>query len=124
MKEPAVKIDVARKPTPNRCPGVFCFHWCEAGDFVAPGLSESLASALPRLRVVEQSRCGNTLSHCTRLDGLSGKGDAYEPNEPCLASHGMPWFFFIARPNGLEPDRRDQYIRESEALWGAKHWLD
>lgn len=117
-------VDIARKPASNRCPGKFCFHWRTAGTMAAEGLSESLSTALAKARVVEQTGCGYTLGRCARLDGLSGGGDAYEPHEPCLAHHGLPWFFFIPRPENLLLDVREQYIRESEGLWGPKHWLD
>lgn len=119
-----MKWDLTRKPVANRCPGRFCIHWRERGGTVAPGPSDTLEAALARLGVVGRSGCGYAFGRCARLDGLSAVGDAYEPNEAALAANRLPWFFFIARPQSLVPELREKYVRESEALWGARHWLD
>ena len=113
-----------RKPPPTLCPGAFCFHWREAGSLVAPGLWGSLDEALRNLQPVERSGCGWRLSRCKRLDPLEGNWDAYEPHEPLLEEHGLPWFYFVPGPHKLAEESREAYVRESEALWGPRHWQD
>lgn len=97
----------SKKPPANRCPGPFCFCWRSAGSFVAPGLYSSLDEALQHLEPVEWGRCGWRLSRCTRLDPEGGDGDAYEPHEPLLEEHGLPWFYFIPAPHRLAEEARE-----------------
>lgn len=67
--------------------------------------------------------CRNPFGRCSRLDPDTGDGDYYEPHEPNLEEAGLPWFHFIAAPIDIVDNLRDQYIEESEALWGKEHWL-
>ena len=44
--------------------------------------------------------------------------DYYEPCEPYLAKHGLPWFYFIASEKNLVDELQEDYLRESKELWG------
>ena len=59
---------------------------------------------------------------CSRLCNEPGTYDWYEPHEPHLERDGFPWFYFIPTPDKLTEECREEYIRESEKLWGKEHW--
>jgi hypothetical protein len=64
----------------------------------------------------------DALLACARADAANGDGDYYEPHEPRLAESGLPWFYFITVSMNLLDDLKEVYIRDSERLWGARHW--
>jgi hypothetical protein len=35
---------------------------------------------------------------------------------------GLPWFYFMAGSQHVTDEMRDDYLRESELLWGRQHW--
>jgi hypothetical protein len=111
------------KPNPMLCPQRFCFHWREAGTKEASGLYPDLEQALDAAQPVTESGCGYPFGECVRLRGRPDAPDGYEPNEPELEQAGLPWFYFIASREEVADEMREQYIRESEALWGPRHWL-
>lgn len=61
---------------------------------------------------------------CTRLDAEHGDNDWYESHDPNLRAAGLPWFYFYPSPSKLVSGFREEYIRESEALWGEGHWRE
>ena len=92
------------KPDAAQCPQCFCFFW---------GASEPRAAP----------RCLCSHGVCTRLDHARGDHDWYEPHESELEEAGLPWFYFVPSPEILVGELRDDYIAESQVLWGEKHWL-
>lgn len=108
-----------RKPPAGVCPKDYCFHWLPAGSRFAPGVHDSLEEAFSRVQPVLTDQCGCTLGRCVRLDPVNGDGDWYEPCEPRLHQDGLPWFYFIPDSRKVVEELRDDYIRESEALWGT-----
>ncbi|HVK16522.1 MAG TPA: hypothetical protein VM533_06205 [Fimbriiglobus sp.] len=62
--------------------------------------------------------CACGFGVCTRLDPVAGDHDWYEPCEPALERDGLPWFYFIPSVDKLAPEFHEQYLRESQALWG------
>jgi hypothetical protein len=34
----------------------------------------------------------------------------------------LPWFYFVPNPSKVSEDMVDEYIRESEKLWGKDHY--
>ncbi len=111
--------DRAVKPPADVCPQQFCFEWLEAGSWSAPGLYANLETALEATVKIENGACGCTSGRCSRIDPQSTQ-DCYEPHEPCLEAAGLPWFFFIPDADKLVEELRDDYIAESQALWGVK----
>ena len=116
------QYDPTQKPPAHICPQHFCFFWQERGDFAAPGLYPSLADALRDMHEIERSACGCSFGRCVRDPDGSGPIDWYEPCEPALAQAALPWFYFTPGPHKLIPELHDQYITESELLWGSRHW--
>ncbi len=114
--------DPRQKPDPRQCPGSFCFHWLPRGTSFASGMHEHLEAALAKARSVETERCACPSGSCTRLDPFKGDDDRYEPHERNLARQGLPWFHFVPGPDLLVPELREEYIRNSERLWGSRHW--
>jgi hypothetical protein len=115
-------FDLHRKPPAHLCPNRYCFFWSVTGSLRAGGLYANLDEALERLEPVAQSGCRCALGLCLRADGANGDRDYYEPHEPRLAESGLPWFYFITTPMSLIDDLKEVYIRDSEQLWGARHW--
>ena len=115
-------FDLLRKPPALLCPQWHCFFWSEAGEWAADGLYAGLDEALERSEPVAQSGCRCALGLCLRADAVNGDRDYYEPHEPRLAEDGLPWFYFITNPMSLIDDLKEVYIRDSEQLWGARHW--
>jgi hypothetical protein len=95
--------DPGRKPPRGRCPERFCFHWDDPDE------------AHP------QGACGSPFGVCSRANP-SATTDWYEPHEPRLERSRLPWFYFVSDPASLTPEAREAYVRESEALWGPRHW--
>lgn len=87
------------KPDPMQCPGRFCFNGHPTRG------------------------CMNPFGSCSREHSFGGDTDWYEPCEPELCKAGLPWFYYIPSTKTLRRDFHEEYIRESEALWGEKHWL-
>src|SRR5262245_52812435 len=110
------------KPSPTECPKEFCFFWVKRGSRFAKGLDNDLEEALNHAALMQGDQCGCSFGICRRLDPINGNKDWYEPNEVKLEEAGLPWFYFISGPEKLVAELRDKYIRESELLWGIKHW--
>lgn len=87
--------DKNKKPPENICPSVFCFLWSESN-----------------------SKCRETFGKCRRATGNNNDADYYEPCEPKLDKHGLPWFYFIASEKNLVDELQEDYLRESKKLWG------
>lgn len=86
--------DMNKKPPVNVCPKMFCFLWSET-----------------------DSKCRETFGVCNRCVPNKENKDWYEPCEPELKRHGLPWFYFILNPDKLVDELREEYIRESTKLW-------
>ncbi len=106
------------KPPAEQCPEEFCFHWAPKGAFVAPGLHSSLAQAMKAAMPVGEGQCVCSFGLCKRLYPDPGSHDWYEPHEPNLERHGLPWFYFIPTSEKLVEESREEYVRESRRLWG------
>jgi len=117
-------LKMHRKPNSRICPQEFCFNFVERGTFNSSGLFRSLNVALKHLRFATRDFCGFELGQCRRISFNPNDKDYYEPNEPFLMKLGLPWFFFIPSPEKLIDKMRDEYIRESESLWGKNHWIN
>jgi hypothetical protein len=115
-------FDLLRKPPALLCPQRYCFFWSAPGERAADGLYANLDEALERSEPITQSGCRCALGLCLRADTTNGEGDYYEPHEPRLAEDSLPWFYFITTPMKLIDDLKEVYIRDSEQLWGARHW--
>jgi hypothetical protein len=114
--------DRFEKPPVDVCPQAYCFHWLSAGDWFAPGYYESREVAFRNLQSIVTGGCGCSFGCCTRLDANRGDHDWYEPHEARLLQDGLPWFYFIPDPQHVTDEMRDDYLRESEQLWGRNHW--
>lgn len=117
--------DKHTKPPADVCPGKYCFQWVPPGG--AADMSgryyRSLQKALDRSDdFVEFPRggCSCSFGVCTRLDPVAGDQDWYEPCEPELERDGLPWFYFIPSGDKLSLEFREQYIRDSQSLWGEQ----
>jgi hypothetical protein len=110
------------KPDALICPREYCFHWVAPGGDFAPGLSDDLDSALGRAVPSDTGRCSCTFGACVRSEPAGQNRDWYEPHEPNLLAAGLPWFYFIPDPYGIVSRLRKRYVRESELLWGKRHW--
>jgi hypothetical protein len=87
--------DKNSKPLANVCPEKFCFFWNEEGF------------------------CRRTFGECFRDTGDVTDKDWYEPCEPELELHGLPWFYFIPSGDRFSGEAKDKYLRESAKLWGT-----
>jgi|SRR5688572_17544129 len=110
------------KPSPAECPRRFCFFWLEKGSRFAEGLYDSLQKAIKHAAFMQDDLCGCTFGVCKRLDPVNGKKDWHEPNDLELEKAGLPLFYFIAAPESVDIESREEYIRDSETLWGEEHW--
>ncbi|MDR0248708.1 MAG: hypothetical protein LBI44_03480 [Oscillospiraceae bacterium] len=90
--------DINKKPSASICPKAFCFLWSEEGR-----------------------GCDEAFGECRRATAKHADADYYEPCEPELEKHGLPWFYFIAGANELTGERRGEYLRETEKLWGISN---
>ncbi len=106
------------KPPADECPEEFCFNWAPEGSKVAIGVYSSLAESMKDLVPVSEGTCVCPFGFCRRLYPHPSLGDYYEPHEPKLERHGLPWFYFIPSADGLREELREEYIRESRRLWG------
>jgi hypothetical protein len=105
--------DPKDKPDPKVCPREFCFMW---------QLGIPLSAKTPKPASVEEG-CGCPAPIiCTRLDAARSGRDYYEDHGPNLERAGLPWFYFYPTPLKLAKRVRQEYIAESEALWGERHW--
>ncbi|MCL1816869.1 MAG: hypothetical protein FWG43_04630 [Clostridiales bacterium] len=91
-----MKWDKNSKPSEDICPEIFCFFWSELDH-----------------------KCRDTFGKCRRLTLKAFDYDWYEPCEPELEKHDLPWFFFIANENGLVNERKNEYIKDSKKLWNT-----
>lgn len=89
-----MKWDKHKKPPEYICPEVFCFFWSESSN-----------------------KCKETFGKCRRSTAKQIYRDWYEPCEPELESHSLPWFYFIPSVENLVDERKDDYLRESKRLW-------
>ena len=64
--------------------------------------------------------CGCWLGRCSRDKLGAGECDKYEPHELTLEQDGLPWFYFIASADHLASEFREEFLKESKALWGDK----
>lgn len=55
---------------------------------------------------------------CKRHTTNIGDKDWNEPCEPILKKYQLPWFYFITNADKLVEELREEYIRESNQLWG------
>ena len=110
------------KPDQTQCPSQYCYIWAEKGSRLADGLYDNLEDALKDAAFVQDDLCGCTFGVCKRLDPINGDRDWYEPNEYKLTEAGLPWFYFISTPESVDIEMREEYIRDSERLWGTEHW--
>jgi hypothetical protein len=62
--------------------------------------------------------CACPFGRCTRLDAVTGDADFYESHGLNLARTGLPWFYFNTLEN-LQDEFHEQFLRESEQLWGS-----
>jgi hypothetical protein len=106
--------DPQQKPPGSICPKRYCLCWIDKGDLHRTPEGTFVAS--------EQERCGCLFGKCTRLYPEDGDADWYEPCEPYLEKDGLPWFYFIPNPAVVVDEVREEYTRQSEALWGKEHW--
>ena len=90
------KWDKFKKPPENICPQKFCFMWS-----------------------VDGSKCRETFGLCIRLVPDKSNTDWYEPCEPELEKHGLPWFYFIPNAYRLVVELKEDYIRQSSELWNV-----
>jgi hypothetical protein len=89
------KWNINKKPPEDICPKRFCFLWSE-----------------------EDNICDEAFGICRRAEPEKSDKDLYEPCEPELDKHGLPWFYFIPNSNKLVRELREEYIKESKKLWG------
>jgi len=123
--------DSHEKPSEIVCPQEYCFNWVEIGDRIVTdgengqtcgSIEEALAK--PNFKRVVNSGCNCRDGTCARLSGVKSDTDWYEPSEPALKAEKLPWFFFIPGPSFIVEESREEYISQSEALWGEGHWLN
>ncbi len=107
-----MQYDPKEKPDPNICPRRFCFMW---------QMARLVSAKTPQPASVAQG-CRCPFGLCTRLDREQGDRDWYESHDPNLREAGLPWFYFYPSPAILVPGVHEEYIRQSEALWGEGHW--
>lgn len=114
--------DKHTKPPADVCPQGYCFFWMPAGGRadISRRLYDSVEDALAHGDWVEfpEGGCNCRWGVCRRFDPVGGDRDWYEPCEPHLERDGLPWFYFVPTVDKLTPDLRDEYLRESQKLWG------
>lgn len=92
----STKWNVNIKPDEFICPENFCFHWSE-----------------------DKQKCDESLGKCYRCyPNDADCKDLYEPCEPEMEKHNLPWLYFIPNPNKLPVELREEYIIESTKLLG------
>ncbi len=106
------------KPPADECPEECCFNWAPEGSEVALGVYSNVAESLKALVPVSEGMCIWSFGLCRRLYPHPSLRDYYEPDEPELERHGLPWFYFIRSQDRVAAERREEYIRESKRLWG------
>jgi len=85
------------KPDVNKCPKEFCFNWDEGNG-----------------------KCGEDMPTCYRAVQNKINEDYYEPCNPELKKHDLPWFYFIPNAEMLDEEDKEEYLRESTRLWGKQ----
>jgi hypothetical protein len=115
--------DKEKRPPPDICPREFCFHWVVPGGFASPpgktyrSRQEMLEDSV-NWPMWPDGGCACPFGRCTRLDGVTGDADFYESHGPNLERAGLPWFYFNTLEN-LRAEFHQQFLRESEQLWGS-----
>ncbi len=94
MSDKLSSWNIHNKPHKTVCPKSFCFLWSEVDN-----------------------KCRATLGICSRNIPDENNKDWYEPCEPELEKHGLPWFYFIPDANHLVDELREEYKRESNKIW-------
>lgn len=115
--------DKHKKPPVDVCPEQYSFHWVPPGGLadMSGRLHNSIEEALARRDSwveVPDGGCVCRFGVCTRLDPVAGDHDWYETCEPELERDGLPWFYFIPSVEKVDSESREEYLRESQALWG------
>lgn len=103
------------KPPAGVCPQDFCFFWCHRSD------GSGYCSHTGRWLLPSGESKPDL---CIRLDPIHGTDDYYEPHEPNLEEHGLPWFYFYPDAHMIVDDLKEAYRRESEELWGTPNLGD
>jgi hypothetical protein len=67
--------------------------------------------------VWSEGGCACSFGRCIRLDQANGQADFYVSHDWNLDRAGLPWFYFTTLEN-LRPEFHEQFLRESEQLWG------
>lgn len=88
------KWDKFKKPPENICPQKFCFIWSE-----------------------DDKKCRETFGLCKRHAPDKSHDDWYEPCEPELKKHGLPWFYFIPNADKLVDELKEDYSKQANELW-------
>lgn len=118
----AMTWDKNQKPPADICPGRYCFMWMPVSGATSPDgtflPSRGATSRRAEGNDFPDGNCGCEFGVCTRLDPVHGDHDWYETDDPNLRRDGLPWFYFIPSAEHLVPEFREQYLRESHALWG------
>lgn len=115
--------DKHKKPPGDVCPERYCFHWSPPGGAadLSGQTSASFQEAITRRDdwvEFPQGGCSCGFGLCIRHDPVAGDHDWYEPEEWVLERGGLPWFYFIPSVEDVDPESREEYLRESQALWG------
>lgn len=115
--------DKHKRPPPDICPRDYCLHWDVPGG-KSPPPERRYASSLEALKdsmnwpVWHEGGCACSFGRCIRLDPEGGDADYHDAHEWNLEQAGLPWFYF-ATLDPLRPEFHEQFLRESEALWGS-----
>jgi hypothetical protein len=115
--------DKHTKPPSDFCPGKYCFMWVPPGGKAdMSGRSyKSLEKAFANQKdwvSFPKGGCSCSRGICTRIDPVNGDGDFYESCGPALKEDGLPWFYFISSVANLAKPFHEEYVRESQKLWG------
>lgn len=73
---------------------MFCFLWSESDN-----------------------KCRETFGKCQRSTAMLNDKDWYEPCEPELEKHALPWFYFVTNEEALTDNRKLEYLKESKDYW-------
>jgi hypothetical protein len=115
--------DKYQRPPPEQCPRGYCWHWVVPGGKASPpgrrykSREEALRDSV-NWPVWPEGGCACPFGPCKRLDPATGDADFYEPHTPNLERAGLPRFYFVTLES-LRPEFHEQFLRESEELWGS-----
>ena len=123
-----VHYESTKKPPRNICPRQFCFNWVPPDGWA--DLSGKLYGSFEEAIYQPEDKtyfpdggCGaGAFGPCCRVHDTPEAHDLYEPHEYQLKHANLPWFYFIPTPEKLAEEFREEYIHESEKLWGKEHW--